>query len=77
MGLVIDSPALANQLSTAFDTTIPRDAYEVRLAADGRSLEWIDREGEQETRYTIEPETRRMRRIWIDFLSILPFEWLL
>jgi putative cardiolipin synthase len=77
MGLVIDSPTLANQLSTAFDTTIPREAYEVRLGADGRGLEWIDREGEQETRYRIEPETRRMRRIWIDFLSILPFEWLL
>jgi putative cardiolipin synthase len=77
MGLVIDSPTLANQLSTAFDTTIPREAYEVRLAADGGGLEWIDREGEQETRYKIEPETRQMRRIWIDFLSILPFEWLL
>jgi putative cardiolipin synthase len=77
MGMVIDSPALAGRLSKVFDTEIPLAAYEVRFAADGRSLEWIDREGGQETRYTTEPQTGVGRRIWIDFLSILPIEWLL
>lgn len=77
MGVVIESPTLANMLSGAFDRGITRDAYEVRLAADGRSLEWIDRQGDQEMRYTTEPETGVMRRLWIDFLSILPIEWLL
>ncbi len=77
MGVVIASPTLAARLSEAFDTDIPRDAYEVRLAADGRSLEWIERDGERETLYTTEPETASMKRIWIEFLSILPIEWLL
>ena len=77
MGIIISSPKLANRLSAEFDTGIPRDAYEVRLAADGRSLEWIEREGDRETHYTTEPETGVMKRLWIQFLSILPIEWLL
>jgi putative cardiolipin synthase len=77
MGLVIESPTLANMLSGAFDTGITRDAYEVRLAADGRSLEWIDFQDDREIRYTTEPETSAIRRLWIDFLSTLPIEWLL
>jgi len=77
MGIVIASPTLAQRLSTEFDTGIPRDAYEVRLAADGRSLEWIEREGDREIRYTTEPQSSAMMRMWINFLSILPIEWLL
>jgi putative cardiolipin synthase len=77
MGVVIESPTLASRLATEFDSRIPRDAYEVRLAADGRSLEWIDRQDDREIVYTTEPETGVMRRLWIDFLSILPIEWLL
>ena len=77
MGIVIASPTLANRLSTEFDTGIPLDAYEVRLAADGRSLEWIEREAGREIVYTTEPETGAMKRLWVNFLSILPIEWLL
>ena len=77
MGVVIASPALARRLSEAFDTDVARDAYEVRLAADGRSLEWIDHDGDREVRFTNEPETNAVRRLWIQFLSILPIEWLL
>lgn len=77
MGVVIASPTLANRLSEEFDTGILRAAYEVRLTADGRSLEWIEREGDREIHYTTEPETGAMKQLWIDFLSILPIEWLL
>jgi cardiolipin synthase C len=77
MGVVIESPTLATQLSQAFDTGIPRNAYEVRFAADGRNLEWIAHEGEREIRYTTEPETGAARRLWMQFLSVLPIEWLL
>jgi putative cardiolipin synthase len=77
MGIVIASPTLAQRLSAEFDTGIPRDAYEVRLAADGRSLEWIEREGDREIHHTSEPETGVMKGLWIRFLSILPIEWLL
>jgi cardiolipin synthase C len=77
MGLVIESPKLAAQLSSTFDSAIPDQAYEVRLAPGGRGLQWIDRRGAKEAIYSVEPETRAMRRLWVDFLSILPIEWLL
>jgi putative cardiolipin synthase len=76
MGLVIESPALAQQLSAAFDKVIPRAAYEVRLAADGR-MEWIERTQSGEIRHETEPGAGAAKRGWIGFLSILPIEWLL
>lgn len=77
MGVVIESPRLAGLLVTAFDTTIPRESYEVSLAAGGHGLEWVDRDAAPEKIYTVEPESGALRRLWIDFLSILPIEWLL
>jgi cardiolipin synthase C len=77
MGLVIESPTLAQRLAEFFDTVVPFAAYEVRLASDGRSLEWIERTGSEVKRYDIEPETRWFRRFRVDFMSILPIEWLL
>jgi len=73
MGVVVESAALATQLSEAFDRGIPGVAYEVRLAVDGGGLEWL----EGDVRHTSEPGTGVLRRLWIDFLSILPIEWLL
>jgi putative cardiolipin synthase len=77
MGAVVDSPVLARRLSDAFDDRIQDTAYEVRLAADGHSLEWIEHTEEGERIYTQEPQTGWLQRIWIDFLSILPIESLL
>jgi putative cardiolipin synthase len=77
MGLVIDSPTLARQLAGAFDTTIPSAAYEVRIAPDGSSLEWIERTASGEVRYETEPNTTWLKRSTVNLLSILPIEWLL
>ncbi|MBB3175799.1 phospholipase D family protein [Variovorax sp. Sphag1AA] len=77
MGVVIESPALAGILSKQFDTTIPTRAYLVRRQSDGHGLEWIDVEPTGETRYSTEPGAGPMKRLWIDFLEILPIEWLL
>ncbi|MBO9515305.1 MAG: phospholipase D family protein [Variovorax sp.] len=77
MGVVIDSPALAGTLSKQFDTAIPTRAYRVRLQPDGRGMEWIDTEPQGETRYATEPGAGPVKRLWIDFLEILPIEWLL
>ena len=77
MGLVIQSGTLARQLSKAFDTQVPKLAYEVRLTADGQCAEWIERAGSGEVRYDADPGTSAARRAWIRFLSILPIEWLL
>ena len=77
MGLVIDSPTLAQQLAKTFDTTVPTAAYEVRLGTDGDSLEWIERTAAGETRYDTEPGTSWYQRMNVDMLSILPVDWLL
>jgi len=77
MGLVIDSPVLAQRLSSAFDHQVPKIAYEVHLAADGRCAEWIEHTEAGDVRYNADPGTSVGRRAWIDFLSILPIEGLL
>ncbi len=71
MGVVVESPTLAAQLSGALDTLLPLDAYEVLLVEE--RLQWID----GGTRHTSEPGAGLLRRLWIDFLSLLPIEWLL
>ena len=77
MGVVIDSPPLARRLSEAFDTVIPDNAYEVRVAAGGKGVEWHERSGAGEVVHTTEPQTGLLKRLWIELLSLLPIEWLL
>ena len=78
MGIVIDGTALAAQLADNFDALVPRLAYEVRLAPDGEGLLWIERTASgEEKRYDHDPETGAFKRGWVQFLSILPIEWLL
>ena len=77
MGLVIDSPMLAQRLAMTFDTVVPRIAYEVRLAQDGRGLYWIERTAAGEQRFGTEPDTSWSMRMGVEMLSILPIEWLL
>jgi len=77
MGLVIDSPSLAEGLAARFDINAPKAAYEVRLAPDGRTLEWIEQTSTGENRYDTEPGTSWSLRMGVEVLSILPIEWLL
>jgi putative cardiolipin synthase len=77
LGLLIDSGSLARSLAAAFDSTIPQVAWEVRLTADGTSLEWIERGPAGEKRHATEPGTSALRRLGVDVMSILPIEWLL
>jgi putative cardiolipin synthase len=77
MGLVIDSPRLARELATAFDTAVPKVAYEVRLAPDGESLQWLERTATGEKVYDTEPETGLFKRMGVGVMSVLPIEWLL
>ena len=77
MGVVLSNPVLAQGLTRFFDVEVPMLAYEVRLAADGKSLEWIERTASGEKRYDTEPETSWSTRMGVDLLSILPIEWLL
>jgi len=77
MGLVVSNPTLAQGLTRFFDVEVLTVAYEVRLAADGKGLEWIERTASGEKRYDSDPETSWSTRMGVDLLSILPIEWLL
>jgi len=77
MGVVIDSPVLARRLAEEIDKVVPTQAYEVRLTRPGGGMEWIERGTQGETRYATEPGAGALRRLWVDFLSLLPIEWLL
>jgi putative cardiolipin synthase len=77
MGLVIDSPDLAQRLAAALDQNLPGTAYELRVAPGGRCPEWIERTTSGDVVYDVEPETSAGQRSWIQFLEALPIEWLL
>ena len=76
MGLVIDSHKLANDLASDLDSKIVLVAYEVRLAPDGR-LQWVERFAAGDVVHDVEPGTSWLQRTTIDFLSVLPIDWLL
>jgi cardiolipin synthase C len=73
MGLVIEGPALASGIAGAFDSEVPRLAWEVKLDGDG-SLYWVERTASGETRHETEPGAGALRRAWVGLLSILPIE---
>ena len=52
-------------------------ALVARLAADGQSLEWLERTPQGAVRHTTEPGTTTMRRLGVELMSVLPIEWLL
>jgi cardiolipin synthase C len=74
MGLVIDSPMLAEQLAAAMDKIFPDIAYRVTLN-EGGDLQWED--GTKGKIYTSEPETGWFRRMMVHIQEWLPIEWLL
>jgi putative cardiolipin synthase len=76
MGLVIDSPVLAQQLSMKLRQTMPERAYEVHLGPDGK-LYWLEQKGGRTLRFDTEPGTSFWRRAEIRVLSWLPIDWLL
>lgn len=76
MGLVVDSPVMAQQLAASFKNNITERAYQVKLAPDG-SLYWLGTQKGVVTRYDTEPGTSMLERMGIKVLSWLPIDWLL
>ncbi len=76
LGFVIDSPTLASGIESAFGTTIPQNAYEVRLSGNG-SLYWLERRGNDTMRHDTEPNTSWLERLWIRGVSLLPIDGML
>jgi len=60
----------------AFAGPIPRDAYQVLLAPDGRPV-WIERTDGEEVRHYSEPGAGLWQRFSVWVLSLLPIESLL
>lgn len=77
MGLVIDSPKLAQKLAGFFDAGVLAVAYELRLTPDGQALEWIERTPSGEVKYDTDPGTSWFLRAKVNVLSALPIDWLL
>jgi putative cardiolipin synthase len=75
LGVVIESPRLADSISATLDRDLARSAYEVVLKDGG--LEWVERTDLGEVRYDKEPKTGFWKRFGVGFMSILPIEWLL
>ena len=76
MGFVIDSPVMAQRLSSTLQNGVADRAYEVKLAPDG-SLFWIERKQGAVIRYDTEPGTGFWQRLGVRLMSWLPIEWLL
>lgn len=76
MGFVIESPELAQRIEAEFNSSIPANAYEVRLSDAGR-LYWIEQRDGHQMRHDTEPGTSFWLRAWVRIMSVLPIEWLL
>lgn len=76
LGFVIESPALAQQLSERFRKAVPESSYEVQLRDDG-TLSWLERTDGQAIHHSVEPGTTWWQRAGVEVLSWLPIEWLL
>ncbi|WP_242521733.1 phospholipase D family protein [Motiliproteus sp. SC1-56] len=76
LGFVIESPALAQQLETAFAERIRESAYELFLNDEGE-LRWREYSAENPIVHEKEPGTGAIKRSMVFFFSLLPIETLL
>jgi putative cardiolipin synthase len=75
MGVMFDLPELVAQIPEALERNLERNAY--RLELEHNRLVWVTREGDQQKRYTTEPEAGLWKRTKVRILSWLPIEGLL
>jgi cardiolipin synthase C len=76
MGVVIDSPALAERMSNVLGTQVPGLAYEVKLTPEG-TVYWEEPGTAGAVRHDVEPGTTWWQRMAVRFMSLLPIDWLL
>ena len=75
MGLIIDSPELAQQTAARFDAMAQlENAYVPTLITGGPPLVWHSEENGQAVEYSREPERRGWQRWELNFFSLLPLE---
>jgi putative cardiolipin synthase len=76
MGLMIDSPAMADGVADTVQERLAALSYRLRLTASG-AIRWIERSDRKEIVHDVEPGTTLLQRLGISLLSLLPIEWLL
>jgi putative cardiolipin synthase len=79
IGLIIDSPALAQQMAARFEAMVqPANAYKVELrpgdATSRPGLTWRTQEEGKAVDYTIEPARSDAQRNRVKLLSLLPLD---
>ncbi|MBK7249625.1 MAG: phospholipase D family protein [Gammaproteobacteria bacterium] len=76
MGLVIDSPTLAQSMIEGLNRRLPSATYRVRLG-DRDKLQWVETLDGRDLIHHKEPGRTFWRRIGVAIASLLPIEWLL
>ena len=76
MGFIIDSPVLSARMSDVLDQQIMARAYEVKLTPEGQ-LQWLEQGPQGVIVHTTEPGTTIWQRGTVQFMSLLPIEWML
>ncbi|AZG14542.1 phospholipase D family protein [Cupriavidus pauculus] len=74
MGIVVDSRELCDMLGQGVDDALLDAAYQVVLADDGESLQWVTREGGVLRTYDREPDMNAWDKFKQGVLRILPVE---
>ena len=75
MGLLIESPSIAQDLATQIER--PELTYKVELNDNGRTV-WIENNEDGSSKsHSVEPETSQSQRALAAFVRWLPVEWLL
>ena len=81
LGFLIECPQLAGELHDALESGLADTAYAVRLAADGRGLEWWEKGADGADGGALvhrkEPNSGPLQRTMLRLLSLLPIDWLL
>ena len=73
MGIVVESPVLAAELSWQFSHEVALSSYRLGLSSDGR-VQWIDERDDEPVPEFVEPGTSIVSRVVVSLLSRLPIE---
>ncbi len=71
LGMIVDSPELANEVLRVIHISKLQSAYRVRVRADQQGLEWLTTDGEKEIVLTEEPDSTFFLRL--QNLLLTPF----
>ncbi len=78
MGIIVDSPDLAQAIADFFNTAaLPANAFQVTLDPGSHRLGWRATDDGKDVIYHEEPEANTKKRVEVSFLRMLPIDGLL